>query len=213
MTAAASGWLALAVVAALADWFAVYHRRRELELVAKPLTMVALVLATLAADPGEPGARAWFVTAQVLSLVGDVALMLRTRPLFLAGLGSFLVAHVAYVVGLAGFGLDPLGLGVGLALVVVGLAAVGGPLLAGVRRTEMELVPPVTAYLVVISAMVVTAVGTGEPLAIAGAALFYASDALLGWNRFVRPRPRGDVPVMVTYHLAQILLFLALVAG
>ena len=123
------------------------------------------------------------------------------------------MAHVAYVVGLAGFGLDPLGLGVGLALVVVGLGAVGGPLLAGVRRTEMELVPPVTAYLVVISAMVVTAVGTGEPLAIAGGGAVLRLRRPAGLEPLRAAPPRGDVPVMVTYHLAQILLFLALVAG
>jgi uncharacterized membrane protein YhhN len=73
--------------------------------------------------------------------------------------------------------------------------------------------PPVIAYILVISTMVVAAVGTLSPLAIAGAVLFYASDATLGWNRFVRPLPRGDLAVMVTYHLAQILLFLALVVG
>ena len=213
MTAAAAGWLVLAVVAAVADWFAVHRERRPLELVAKPATMVALILATLALDPAEAGARSWFVAAQVLSLVGDVALMLRTRTLFLAGLGAFLVAHVAYVVGLAGFGLSLGRLGIGLAVVAVAFALVGVRLLAGVRRTDETMGPPVVAYVVVISAMLVTAVGTGNPVAIAGAGLFYASDATLGWNRFVRPLAHGNLAVMVTYHLAQILLFLSLIWG
>ena len=38
-------------------------------------------------------------------------------------------------------------------------------------------------------------------------------DALLGWNRFVRPLAHGNLAVMVTYHLAQILLFLSLIWG
>jgi uncharacterized membrane protein YhhN len=213
MTSVAAGWLALALAAAVTDWFAVDRGRRPLELVAKPLTMVALILATLAADPGEPDARPWFVIAQVMSLAGDVALMLKVRSLFLVGLGSFLVAHLAYVVGLAGFGLHGAGLLVGLAVVAVMVVVVGLPLVAGVRRNDADMGPPVIAYILVISTMVVAAVGTLSPLAIAGAVLFYASDATLGWNRFVRPLLRGDVAVMVTYHLAQILLFLALVVG
>jgi uncharacterized membrane protein YhhN len=213
MTGVAAGWLALALAAAVTDWFAVDSGRRPLELVAKPLTMVALILATLAADPGEPDARAWFVVALVMSLAGDVALMLKVRSLFVVGLASFLVAHLAYVVGLAGFGLHGAGLLVGLAVVAVMVVAVGLPLVAGVRRNDADMGPPVIAYILVISTMVVAAAGTLSPLAIAGAVLFYASDATLGWNRFVRPLPRGDLAVMVTYHLAQILLFLALVAG
>ena len=45
----------------------------------------------------------------------------------------------------------------------------------------------------------------------AGAALFYASDALIGWERFVEARDGGHLAVMVTYHLGQILLVLSLV--
>jgi uncharacterized membrane protein YhhN len=77
----------------------------------------------------------------------------------------------------------------------------------------------VVLYLVTICAMAVAATRTGEPAAIAGAWLFVASDALLGWGRLRAPRPgmpRGGgqglgVAVMVTYHLAQALLVVALV--
>ena len=48
------------------------------------------------------------------------------------------------------------------------------------------------------------------PIAIAGAVLFYASDGILGWNKFVEPVPHGRVAVMTTYHLGQIGLVLAL---
>jgi len=59
--------------------------------------------------------------------------------------------------------------------------------------------------------MVVCACATGRPLAIAGALLFYASDATLAWNRFVERHEYGDTAVMVTYHLAQMLLVLSLI--
>jgi uncharacterized membrane protein YhhN len=59
--------------------------------------------------------------------------------------------------------------------------------------------------------MVVCAVGTGNPVAIAGAVSFYASDALIGWGRFVRSYGWGRLAVMVTYHVGQVLLVLSLV--
>jgi uncharacterized membrane protein YhhN len=55
----------------------------------------------------------------------------------------------------------------------------------------------------VISAMVTCALATGNTLAAAGASLFFASDALIAWNRFVRPRTWAPVAIMVTYHLGQ----------
>ena len=57
----------------------------------------------------------WFVVALVFSLVGDVALMLDSDR-FVLGLGAFLVAHVAYIVG---FWIDPPAVGaVGVAALV-----------------------------------------------------------------------------------------------
>ena len=209
MTAAAFLWLCLALVAAGADWVAVYHGNRRLEVVAKPLTMVTLIGAAVALDPADAVARYWFVVALLLSLAGDVLLMLR-RDLFVAGLGAFALAHVAYVIGLLASGVHPGGLLVGLVVAVAAFVVVAPRLLAGVRRTDRALVPPVLAYIVVISALVVTACGTGRALAIAGAGLFYVSDSLLGRQRFVQARERGDTAVMVTYHLAQILLVLSL---
>ena len=44
-----------------------------------------------------------------------------------------------------------------------------------------------------------------------GAGLFYVSDALIAWNRFVRETPHAHVSIMVTYHLAQVASVLSLV--
>jgi uncharacterized membrane protein YhhN len=210
VTAAAFLWLCLALVAAGADWLAVYHDNRRLEVVAKPLAMVLLIGAAVAVDPDDPATRYWFVVALLLSLAGDVLLMLR-QDVFVAGLGAFLLAHLAYVVGLLTSGVHAGGLLVGLVLAVAGFVLVGARLMVGVRRTDPALVTPVLAYLVVISALVITACGTGRALAIAGAVLFYVSDSLLGRQRFLEARERGNTAVMVTYHLAQFLLVLSLV--
>jgi uncharacterized membrane protein YhhN len=46
--------------------------------------------------------------------------------------------------------------------------------------------------------------------AAAGAVLFYVSDALIGFSRFVREWPWAPVAIIVTYHLGQAGLVLAL---
>jgi uncharacterized membrane protein YhhN len=132
-----------------------------------------------------------------------------------AGLASFLLAHVAYVVGFALEQHDPAWLVlVGLAAVIVSVALVGRRIVGQVRGgDDPSLVRPVVAYLVVISAMVVTSWGTAIAFAVVGATLFYVSDATLAWNRFVRPIRYGDLYVMVTYHLGQAGLVLALAAN
>lgn len=210
MTAAAGVLLAITLVAAVVDWIAVHHGHRPVEYVFKPLTLAALTATALALDPADPTVRAWFVVALLLSLTGDVLLML-PGDLFVPGLGTFLLAHVAYAVGLVADGPDPARLLAGVAVVGAAFAVVGTRLLAGIRRTEPAMTPPVMAYMGVISAMVVCAVGTGNARAIIGASLFYASDALIGWGRFVARHDRGRLAVMVTYHLGQVLLVLSLV--
>jgi uncharacterized membrane protein YhhN len=58
--------------------------------------------------------------------------------------------------------------------------------------------------------MLALAAASGKPTALAGAALFYASDALIAWNRFVRPLSWSPLPVIITYHLGQAGLVLSL---
>jgi uncharacterized membrane protein YhhN len=66
-------------------------------------------------------------------------------------------------------------------------------------------------YMLVISAMVASALATGNAAAIAGALTFEASDALIAWNRFVRPLRWAPVTIMITYHVGQAGLVLSLV--
>ena len=210
MTAAAGVLLAIAAVCAVIDWVAVHHDHRPVEYVFKPLTLVALTATAVALDPFDSTVRTWFVVALVLSLVGDVFLMLPDDR-FVPGLVSFLSAHVAYIVGMIVAGLDPLGVIAGVLIVAAAGVVVGQRVLAGVRRTAPGMLGPVVAYMVVISAMVVGAVGTGRALAIAGALSFYASDSLIAWGRFVKAHDWGRLAVMVTYHVGQALLVLSLV--
>jgi hypothetical protein len=75
VTAASWPWLGVAMVAALCDWWAVWTKVKRIEIVCKPLVVIALIAVAVAVDPVIPGRRAWVVaafvaqTAFVLSLV------------------------------------------------------------------------------------------------------------------------------------------------
>jgi uncharacterized membrane protein YhhN len=211
MIPTAVAFMGLAGVTALVDWWAVAGRRRRLEYVLKPGVMVWLTAAALSIDPGATIAtHVLFVAALVFSLAGDVFLMLE-RERFVAGLASFLVAHLCYAAGLAAApSFRGAWLAIGYAIVVGPAAIVGWRIAVSVHRDDPVLLGPVLAYIAVISTMVAIAIGTGHALAIAGAGLFYLSDALLAWNRFITPLWGGSVAVIVTYHLGQGLLVVSL---
>ena len=194
---------------ALLDWIAVGTGRRQAEFALKPLTMVGLIGVALTLDTSHPTAQAFVVMALVLSLAGDVFLMV-PRDLFTPGLASFLAAHLAYIVAMVLVGAWSSGLWVGLAIVVIAVVVLGPRILRGAAAESTALRAPVLAYLGVISVMVVTAFGTGAAAVAVGGFSFYVSDAVLGWTRFVRDIPRGRLTVMVTYHLGQALLVLGI---
>lgn len=197
------------LVVAGADWVAVGTGRRRVEYLLKPATMVVLIAATLAiGDPVSDAARWWLVVGLVCSLAGDVFLMVEDH--FVEGLASFLLGHVAYVVGLWNLGVDIGRFLLGAVVVAVAMAVVGRVIITGARRHDPRLGVPVTAYITVISLMVASAVGTGRWVAIVGASLFYVSDAVIGISRFVKDFPYSRLVVMTTYHLGQIGLVLSL---
>jgi uncharacterized membrane protein YhhN len=73
---------------------------RRLRHVTKPLLMPALTAAFAASTPGRrDGLRRGTLVAQAFSWGGDVALLNKSEGAFLAGVGSFFAAHVAYVGG------------------------------------------------------------------------------------------------------------------
>jgi uncharacterized membrane protein YhhN len=174
----------------------------------KPLTTL-LLLAAAATGPSTHGSayRTPILAGLVLSLFGDVFLML-PRDRFVAGLASFLAAHLAYIAAFQAEGpilaapqlLLPLG------VVAVVLLWVLWPGLGRLRA-------PVVLYTATIVAMVwrawarSRAVPTpGTTLAAVGAVLFLVSDSLLAIDRFRRRFPGARAAVQITYVAAQALI-------
>lgn len=225
MSALARAILVLTLAVAVVDWIAVgvaaSKKSRAVEYVAKPATMVCLALFLVALTWGGPQPRAqlwFFLAAVVLSLAGDVFLML-PRDLFLAGLAAFLLAQVAYIVGILGFGYVESWSGPAVAWLLLVIAAIPiaravlGPIEDRVERA------PVALYMVVIGIMVASAwtlpwrsdfplvAGLAGAL---GATLFFASDSMIGIRRFVGDFRGSGLAIIVTYHLGQVGLVLSL---
>ena len=204
-------WLLLAFTAAIAvvDWIAVVHSSTRIEYVAKPLVMVGLIAVALVLDPVSALQRNVFLAALVLGLASDVFLML-PGDLLMPGLIAALVEHVAYIAGFRARGLDVPWLIVAAAVAVVSAAVFVPIYVRALRRKEPKLAGPVLAYVAVFIVMVASAGGTGSLVALAGALLFFYSDALLGWYRFVGPLRWGRPVNIVAYHTGQALLVLSL---
>ena len=213
--------LAVAALLAPLDWWAAETERRAVEAIAKPAVILVLLGVALTLQPTSELQRWLFVAGLVASLAGDVALLRsQRRRWFAAGLTAFLAAHGCYVAGfLLGPGLAAgvagwVGLGVGAAVIALGFWFVGREILfvVGASRTA-SLARPVALYLGAISVLVLAAGATANPIALAGALSFYASDSVLGWDRFVAAIRHRDLLVMSTYHAAQVLLVISLALG
>lgn len=219
------GSLLFFVVAAL-DWLAVARGWKRVEALAKPGAM--LVLLGLLGLVGGFGSvpRVCFFLGICLSLAGDVCLLLSavrfSNRWFLPGLAAFLLAHLSYIVGLNSplpTQVSPFWLLVLAAILALSARRVLKSILVGVRQKGLpRLVAPVALYGMVITLMLFSAMLTlsrpdwkAVPAALVGlgAMLFYASDILLAWNKFVSPIQRGRLYNMILYHLGQF----GLVAG
>jgi uncharacterized membrane protein YhhN len=189
-------------------------RGRRAHYAVKPLLMPALA-ATLAHSgtgaPLHPAVRR-ALGAQTLSWGGDVALMSRDERAFLAGVASFLGAHLAYVGTFRALGSgSPRSSAAGRAVLGVSSALVPGNAVAA-ARTDARFGVPVGVYGTVLAAMAATAAtlpdSPGRSRIRAGAALFLLSDSLIGVQMFLRdePHPALESAVMATYTAGQWLI-------
>jgi uncharacterized membrane protein YhhN len=215
----------LVFLVALTDWVAVAKGLKKVEYIAKPAVM--LVLLGLLARFGGFGSLplVCFGLGIFFSLAGDIFLMISfyrfSNRWFIPGLIAFLLAHVAYITALniplpTISPIWSMGLAVILALSAARLLR---RIIAGMRQKGLRrLVLPVELYGTVITLMLLSALLTlynpawkssASGLVALGAILFYSSDTLLAWNKFVNPIKHGRLANMILYHLGQF----ALVAG
>ncbi len=209
---AAFTFSALEALALQKNWF-------RLEVIAKLGVMVSLFL-WLWLSAGLGGTLLWFGLGILLSLMGDVLLMISLDKFFLAGLVAFLLAHIAYIVG---FNIpipeiNFFGIVFAVMIGMGGARAIRRILdrLPATGQGQMRL--PIIVYSAVISVMLLSAMmklvdiswsANAAALVSIGAFLFYLSDIILAWNKFVAPIQHGRIYNIAAYHLGQI----ALIAG
>jgi uncharacterized membrane protein YhhN len=197
---------------AIINWFASDKKIKSLEYVTKPATMLAL-LWWIWISVGLGGSMLWFTMGAIFCLAGDIFLMI-PRDMFIFGLLAFLLGHIFYIVGLNNTAPFLNLLGVILIIVLAAYIWWLYPKLAGglVSKGKSGLKLPVLIYSLVISLMVYSALmtwtragwSTISALTVSvGAILFYASDSMLAWDRFLKPLSHARLRVMVTYHLGQ----------
>ena len=216
-------WLLIAVfVLALLEWIAVALGKKKLEYFAKPATIVVLITWVLAAanitETSSVGLT-WFVIGLSFSLLGNVFLLFPPERWLMWGLVTFMLGHVAYIFGFSVFPLADktviLAAILGFIIVAVGVQIFLRLKLSLQISGRENLIVPVGVYSLVISYMLFSAVysflnpnwtTTEAYLVSVGALLFYISNVLNAWERFVSPFEKGRLKVMVTYHLGQIAL-------
>lgn len=137
-----------------------------------------------------------------LSAVGDALLLSTAERAFLAGVGAFLLAHLAYAAAFApGVRISPVAAAV--------LAVAGSAVLAWLWQRLGTMRLPVLVYTAVISLMLLYGLGTARPLVPWGAALFYLSDLSVARDRFVSPGLANRMIGLPMYYAAQVLLALS----
>lgn len=176
-------------------------------LILKSLASLGFVGTALASGATGTPFGLLILTGLLLSLAGDLFLISRARPLFKAGLVSFLLGHVLYSVAFVVRGQIWWSTAVaGLLLLTVGIAVY-----RWIKpHAPADMLGVILAYIVVISTMAAFAVGTvaaGAPrLLMPGAVAFYGSDLAVARDRFVSKGFVNRAWGLPLYYLGQILI-------
>jgi len=187
----------------------------------KPLLMPILAVWLIAGNALKKPFHRIIILGLMFSMGGDIFLMFKSEDMFIFGLGSFLIAHIFYIVAFArNVSVSPIRVSAGhkiaisvpfIAFVMVFLMLLKGYML-GNEKTE-PLFPPVVVYASVIGCMGALAAwrfratsAASFRLVLAGALLFILSDSTIAVNKFISPVPQASLIVMGTYIAAQYLI-------
>lgn len=209
------GWMALTAVSVAGLLVAEYRDWRVGVWIAKPLASTAFIATALAAGATSSSFGRLILAGLVLSWFGDVLLIPRQRPkIFLAGVASFLLGHVAFAIAFLARGVAPAWF-VGAAVLVIAALVIVVRWLAPHLPDDMRAAAH--AYMIVISLMVVTASGTfgaaGNAAILIGAVAFYFSDLSVARDRFVEHAFLNRLWGLPLYYFAQLVLAYSTLAG
>ena len=188
----------------------------------KPLLMpILLILFLLNSKINPRKERLFLVGALIFSLAGDVFLMFRREDLFVFGLASFLIGHIAYILSFNGrikaanvSMMQKVLTSLPFVIFVLAFLWILYPYIMGKPETQ-PLFAPVSVYASVIALMGFTAFlrrkgvsGFGFWAVFGGAVLFMLSDSCIAINKFIMDEqmPYKGLIIMSTYGIAQYLM-------
>lgn len=159
------------------------------------------MLVVRAASQASRNQRIPLTLGLIFSLAGDVILALSPEALFIQGVAAFFIAHAFYIVAFRR-AMSYSKRGVLLAAVVIAWCATVGSVVFPHLGT---LAVPVVAYMIVITAMGVSAgFATGPTITLfAGASAFIVSDSMIAVDRFVTHFRYAPYFVMAAYYFGQ----------
>lgn len=186
--------------------------RPALRAVSKPFASLGFIVAAIGFGALESQYGKVVLAGLVLGAIGDVCLLGRAKGAFIAGLVSFLLGHVAYVVAFAA-----LPISISYAAVT---AAVMAAIMVAIARWVFPHAPdmrvPIGIYMLVIAVMCVVAIGAGAagaPWMIpVGAVMFTASDIAVVRDRFVSPGFVNRLWGLPLYYAAQLIIAWSIMA-
>ena len=168
---------------------------------------MALLLAVGAVAHPIVRERRWLMPALLSSAVGDCLLAIPWwTASFVLGLASFLLAHLCFLGALIPLAARSWPRLTAVAVTCVACAALLVWFWPQLGRDRLTI--PVTAYIVVLGAMVCAALLARLPTVwtAVGAVFFAVSDAMVGIGRFVLGNETLAVPIWWAYATAQILI-------
>ncbi len=201
----------LLLVVFIADLFFVFENQTEPRFFTKTLLLPLLILIYITDAKQLHNSTTLqlnkiFLAGLVLSFFGDLFLLFKWG--FLAGLGSFLLAHLFYIISFSKFSVKK----PSIIFMIMLLIYVSGLLFyLFPHLNEMKI--PVIIYGIVIAAMLYFAVKTRNRNLIFGALFFVISDSFLSVNLFVKETTALSLLVMITYVAAQWFLVKGMLAN
>ncbi len=186
--------------------------RPTLRAVSKPFASLGFIVAAIGFGALESSYGKVILVGLLLGAIGDVCLLGKAKQYFIAGLVSFLLGHVAYVVAFSGLPISTVPALVAAAVMTVLMAAIA----RWVFPHAPDMRVPIGIYMLVIAVMCVVAIGAGAAGATwmipVGAVMFTASDIAVVRDRFVAPGFVNRLWGLPLYYAAQLIIAWSIMA-
>ncbi len=201
------------VLASMLDIIGIIFSIPMLVYIFKPLIIFSLLFLYVFSLPNRIK---WYVIALEFSFFGDILLLFSGELFFMAGLVSFLMAHLLFI-KIVISRIKEVNLLKVLFSAIPFLAAFS-LLIFTLKDALHEMLWPVVIYGLTISTFGAVSLldflntkSKKSLLMLFGAIIFMISDSLLAINKFYNPAHILDITVMITYVLAQYFIFRSMV--